>query len=230
MSRLPIDLMNQIISSEENKIKIFCRYMGVPSRILAEKAQISEEELKKFENTKLDVLCLPLLKIAQTLGVDEELFQDAYCLLSNIDLQLLDFIFYKQEKNYNLSLLKKQILNWASLVLYYERKNWEENKKNTAEILYSLRKKNDAVNRAKCRDKKYAPFREYFRIQQQKKYLEYQKTGQKLSANSFAAWFIEHKDEHLEIPYAKQNQKNKLTQLAQANNREFNKSFQNSDS
>lgn len=133
MSRLPIDLMNQIISSEENKIKIFCRYMGVPSRILAEKAQISEEELKKFENTKLDVLCLPLLKIAQTLGVDEELFQDAYCLLSKHDLQLLDFIFYKQEKNYNLSLLKKQILNWASLVLYYERKNWEENKKNTAE-------------------------------------------------------------------------------------------------
>ena len=44
-----------------------------------------------------------------------------------------------------------------------------------------------------------------------------------LTANSFVEWFLKNKPQHIEIPYIKQNQKNKLKQLAQANNREFKK-------
>jgi len=35
-------------------------------------------------------------------------------------------------------------------------------------------------------------------------------------------WFLENKTD-IQIPYVEQNQKNKLRQLAQANNREFKK-------
>lgn len=47
-------------------------------------------------------------------------------------------------------------------------------------------------------------------------------SGSKLTANSFVDWFLENKT-NIQIPYVKQNQKNKLRQLAQQNNREFKK-------
>lgn len=46
--------------------------------------------------------------------------------------------------------------------------------------------------------------------------------GSKLTANSFVDWFLENKTD-IQIPYVEQNQKNKLSQLAQQNNREFKK-------
>lgn len=42
-------------------------------------------------------------------------------------------------------------------------------------------------------------------------------------ANSFVDWFLVNKANEVHIPYVKQNQKNKLRQLAQQNNREFKK-------
>ena len=47
-------------------------------------------------------------------------------------------------------------------------------------------------------------------------------SGSKLTANSFVDWFLENKTD-IQIPYVEQNQKNKLRQLAQQNNREFKK-------
>lgn len=49
--------------------------------------------------------------------------------------------------------------------------------------------------------------------------------GYYLTANRFVNWFLAHKASEIEVPYLKQNQKNKLIQLAQANNREFKKLF-----
>ncbi len=49
--------------------------------------------------------------------------------------------------------------------------------------------------------------------------------GYQLTANRFVTWFLINKALELEVPYTKQNQKNKLIQLAQANNREFKKLF-----
>ena len=43
----------------------------------------------------------------------------------------------------------------------------------------------------------------------------------KFNENSFVEWFLENKVNEVQIPYVKQNQKNKLRQLAQQNNREF---------
>lgn len=228
MEQLPLDLINQIIASDENRIKIFRQYFGLSSRLLAEKVHMSVEEIEQLENSRLDFLDLSLLNIAQSFKVDGKLLQEASCSFSNKDLRLLDFIFYKQGQNLNSALFKKQILNRASLVLYFNRKEWEENNKSAADILYSIQKRDEAINRAKCRDKKYAPFRKYFKALQQKKYLEQQQSGQPLSANGFARWFLENKDDHFEIPYAVQNQKNKLIQLAQANNRDFRKIFHHS--
>jgi hypothetical protein len=45
----------------------------------------------------------------------------------------------------------------------------------------------------------------------------------KFNENSFVEWFLENKVNEMQIPYVKQNQKNKLRQLAQQNNREFKK-------
>ena len=47
-------------------------------------------------------------------------------------------------------------------------------------------------------------------------------SGSELTANSFVDWFLENKT-NIQIPYVEQNQKNKLSQLAQQNNREFKK-------
>ncbi len=47
-------------------------------------------------------------------------------------------------------------------------------------------------------------------------------SGSKLTANSFVDWFLENKTD-IQIPYVEQNQKHKLRQLAQQNNREFKK-------
>ena len=84
-------------------------------------------------------------------------------------------------------------------------------------------RKNEARRKSKERDKKYAPFREYFKKIQQEKYLRVLHSGGKLTANGFVEWFLKNKAQNIEIPYVKQNQKNKLRQLAHQNNREFKK-------
>ena len=147
-------------------------------------------------------------------------------LLSNNHLRLLDRIFISHHQQCNLNILKQQIIDWMAMVLSEERENWSELKENLVQTLYSLDKKAEAVKRAKARDEKYAPFRAEFKQTQYKQFLKYQKSGKKLTANAFVLWFLKYKTKSIKIPYCETNQKNKLIQLAQANNREFKKAFE----
>ena len=147
-------------------------------------------------------------------------------LLSNNHLRVLDRIFISHHQQCNLNILKQQIIDWMAMVLSEERENWSELKENLVQTLYSLDKKAEAVKRAKARDEKYAPFRAEFKQTQYKQFLKYQKSGKKLTANAFVLWFLKYKTKSIKIPYCETNQKNKLIQLAQANNREFKKAFE----
>ena len=122
--------------------------------------------------------------------------------------------------------LQKQILNWAADMLLEAREEWGELHVITIDTVVTEDRKAQAKKRCKARDNKYAPFREYFKNLQQKRFNEYQKVGQKLSANRFVEWFLENTAENIKIPYRKSNMKNKLIQLAQITNREFKKAFE----
>lgn len=147
-------------------------------------------------------------------------------LLSNNHLRLLDRIFISHHQQCDLNILKQQIIDWTAMVLSEERENWSELRENLVQTLYSLDKKAEATKRAKARDKKYAPFRAKFKQIQYKQFLKYQKSGKRLTANMFVLWFLRYKTKSIKIPYCENNQKNKLIQLAQANNREFKKAFE----
>ena len=121
--------------------------------------------------------------------------------------------------------LQQQLLSWAAELLEEARKDWSDIHAITFEAIVAEDRKAQAKKRCKARDNKYAQFREYFKNLQQKRFNEYQKVGQKLSANRFVEWFLENTAENIKIPYRKSNMKNKLIQLAQINNREFKKAF-----
>ena len=72
-------------------------------------------------------------------------------------------------------------------------------------------------------DKKFAPFREYFKKIQRQRFNKYMKLGKKLTANGFVLWFLKAKATKISIPYRQSNWESKLNQLAQANNRGFKK-------
>ena len=122
--------------------------------------------------------------------------------------------------------LRQQILSWAADMLTEAREEWGVLHATTIEAVVIEDRKAQAKKRGKARDNKYAPFREYFKNLQQRRFNEYQKAGQRLSANRFVEWFLENTAENIEIPYRQSNLKNKLIQLAQANNREFKKAFE----
>lgn len=107
-----------------------------------------------------------------------------------------------------------------------ELAEWSALHATTIEAVVIEDRKAQAKKRGKARDNKYAPFREYFKNLQQRRFNEYQKAGQRLSANRFVEWFLENTAENIEIPYRQSNLKNKLIQLAQTNNREFKKAFE----
>ena len=117
--------------------------------------------------------------------------------------------------------LQPKILAWAKDLLTEERKAWGEMRENSVDVLCRMERKEEAIKRGKARDKRYAPFREYFKNLQQQKFCDYQKQGKKLSANGFVKWFLEHQPKGIEIPYRRSNLTSKLIQLAQANAKEF---------
>ena len=102
------------------------------------------------------------------------------------------------------------------------REEWSELHNDTIESVIKCHKSSEAKRKSEIKDQKYAPFREYFKQIQQEKYEFALQNGSKLTANSFVDWFLENKTD-IQIPYVEQNQKNKLRQLAQQNNREFKK-------
>lgn len=146
-------------------------------------------------------------------------------LLLNINtVRALDNIL----RHYNIEekqALREEIIEWAQTAINDSRNDWVQMRQNSIQALLKYEKKETARKNARKRDEKYAAFRTYFYQMQQQKFLETLKNGKILSASGFAVWFLAQKTHEIPIPYLKQNQKNKLTQLAIANNREFKKAF-----
>lgn len=121
--------------------------------------------------------------------------------------------------------LQNEIVVWAKSMLAEAREEWQDIHATTVKSIIKSHNKMKAIKGAKTRDKKYASFRAEFASLQKQYYQKALQDGYKLTANWFVTWFLIHKSSEIEIPYVKQNQKNKLIQLAQANNREFKKLF-----
>ena len=121
--------------------------------------------------------------------------------------------------------LQQEIVAWAEDMLDEARTEWFDTHSTTMEAIISCARKQEAKRRAAIKDKKYAPFREYFKNLQHKKFMSYRKQGKTLTANAFVKSFLRKKVKEVDIPYKSSNAENKLYQLAQANNREFKKAF-----
>ena len=119
--------------------------------------------------------------------------------------------------------MQQQILSWAADMLIEDREHWSELRNDTIESIIECHARSEAKRKSDIKDQKYAPFREYFKKVQQEQFAIALQNGYKLTANSFVDWFLVNKANDMKIPYVEQNQKNKLRQLAQQNNREFKK-------
>lgn len=138
-------------------------------------------------------------------------------------LKEFDAICLHNEYLYQNKELQQQLLDCMVDMLIKSREEWEKLRNDTIKSVIKHHTSSEAKRKSEIKDQKYAPFREYFKQIQQEKYESALLNGSKLTANSFVDWFLENKANDIQIPYIEQNQKNKLRQLAQANNREFKK-------
>ena len=139
-----------------------------------------------------------------------------------MDLRKFDVMCLHNPKLRQDKALQQQILNWVADMLLEAREDWGALHATTIEAVVQEDRKEQAKQRGKSRDNKYAQFREYFKQVQKEKFLEYKKAGIVLKASEFLRWFLEN-NENIIIPYKKSNQHHKLIGLAQENNREFKK-------
>ena len=144
-------------------------------------------------------------------------------MIPNKALRELDMLILHNKHLQNDKELQLNIINWAEQMLSEARAEWEEIRAATIEAVILSDPKAEAKRRAIIKDEKYAPFREYFKNLQRKKFYEFQKQGKTLTANSFVRYFLKNQSSFMDIPYKNSNLQNKLNQLAQANNREFKK-------
>ena len=121
--------------------------------------------------------------------------------------------------------LQQKIITWALDMLEEARADWGDIHNTVLDSIIICDRKAEAKRKALIKDEKYAPFREYFKNLQYKKFISYQKRGKMLSASAFVRYFLKNKAQLVDIPYKNSNWETKLNQLAQANNREFKKSF-----
>ena len=135
----------------------------------------------------------------------------------------LDILFMHNEVLARDKKLQQEIIAWAEGMLEEARTEWSNMRASILDSIITCERKNEAIKRGQARDKKYAPFRAYFKDLQQKHFSEYTKKGKKLTANSFVAWFLENRPNKIIIPYKESNQYHKLIKLAEENNREFRK-------
>ena len=120
--------------------------------------------------------------------------------------------------------LQEKIITWAEDMLEEARTDWSDLHNTVLDAIITYDRKAEAKRKALIKDEKYAPFREYFKNLQYKKFISYQKRGKMLSASAFVRYFLKNKAQLVDIPYKNSNWEIKLNQLAQANNREFKKS------
>lgn len=119
--------------------------------------------------------------------------------------------------------LQMQILSWVADMITEAREEWGKLHNDTIESVIECHTRSEAKRKSDIKDKRYAPFREYFKQVQKEQFDIALHNGYKLTANSFVEWFLANKANEMQIPYVEQNQKNKLRQLAQQNNCEFKK-------
>jgi len=120
--------------------------------------------------------------------------------------------------------LQNKIVSLIKETLQEARQEWNDIRNDTLNAIITCDRKQEAKRKALIKDEKYAPFREYFKNLQYKKFISYQKQGKNLSASAFVRYFLKNKAQLVDIPYKNSNWEIKLNQLAQANNREFKKS------
>ena len=120
--------------------------------------------------------------------------------------------------------LQEKIIAWSLDMLEEARTDWSDMRASVLDSIITCDRKQEAKRKALIKDEKYAPFREYFKNLQYKKFISYQKQGRNLSASAFVRYFLKNKAQLVDIPYKNSNWEIKLNQLAQANNREFKKS------
>ena len=222
-SNLSFELAKCLIFCNGNKVRNLRLLKKLTIKELAKSANVSEGSLKSIECQKIELITTDLTKIANSLNVDEDLLLDSTMSMDNQDMYWLRNILQNHKSEINFSQLQAQIMNLINIILYKNREQWSEMRKNSISVLCKYERKNCARKARKLRDEKYAPFREYFKKIQYEKFMQYHENGKILSANYFAMWYLTHKSEDMPIPYVKQNIANKLVQLAQYNNREFKK-------
>lgn len=138
--------------------------------------------------------------------------------LRKFDVMCLhDAILYQNRE------LQQQILFWVADMIIEAREEWGKLHNDTIEAVIEYHKRSEAKRKSEIKDKRYAPFREYFKQVQKEQFDIALHNGYKLTANSFVEWYLANKANAMQIPYVEQNQKNKLRQLAQQNNCEFKK-------
>lgn len=120
--------------------------------------------------------------------------------------------------------LQQKIITWAEDMLEEAHADWSDIHNTVLDTIIICDRRKEAKRKALIKDEKYAPFREYFKNLQYKKFISYQKRGKMLSASAFVRYFLKNKAQLVDIPYKNSNWETKLNQLAQANNREFKKS------
>ena len=135
----------------------------------------------------------------------------------------IDSLFLQDENLRKNKELQQKIIILINEILKEAYEEWHSLRVASINSIIKIYQKSKAINGAKKRDKKYAQFRKEFYDLQKNKYIEFYKNGYKMTANNFVDWFLKNNDKKLQIPYMEQNQKNKLRQLAQRNNREFKK-------
>ena len=138
-------------------------------------------------------------------------------------LRKLDAIILHNDALLKNKELQQELISWAENMLAEARKEWESMRTVSIDAIISCDRKKEAKRKASIKDKKYAPFREYFKKIQKEKYDKAIQNGCKLTALGFVNWFLSQNEHNIPLPYVKQNRQNKLIQLAQINNREFKK-------
>ena len=219
-------LWEEYILNTGSKIAFFRKFKKISLKTLSAKTKIPLKTLEMMENSSLELITPEISKLAAYFKVEPELLLSASSVIEIDKLRKLDFIFRQFNQTQDTKALQSQVTNWIILSITDERQHWQKSRKESVEVLCKINRSQEAQKRAQSRDKKFAPFREYFKKIQRQRFNKYMKLGKKLTANGFVLWFLKTKAAKISIPYRQSNWESKLNQLAQANNREFKKAFE----
>ena len=181
-SNLSFEFAKCLILDNGNKVQNLRELKKLTIEELAKLANVSEESLKSIECQKIELITTDLTKIANALNVDVDLLLDSTMNMDNQDMYWLRNILQNHRPETNFSQLQKQIMNLINIILYKNREQWSEIRKDSIESLCKCERKNCARKARKLRDEKYAPFREYFKKIQYEKFMQYHQAGKTLSA------------------------------------------------